>query len=356
MKKTILVTGAGGSAAYNFIHSLKIAKENIDVIGVDTNKEHLALSNADFKYLVPPNSNKNKYIEALNSIIEKHNVDLVHPQPDPEVYFIGKNRHLINTRTFLPSLETIENCQNKLKAINIFKRNSVRVAESYLINNENDLIKSFNKLKNKHQKIWIRATKGAGSKAALPVTELEHAKFWIDYWEKNKSLGYGNFMASEFLPGKEFAFQSIWKNGKIITSQARERKEYVFGNLTPSGQSSSPSVAVTVNRDDINEIATKAILSIDKKATGIFCVDIKENSDGKPCIIEINPGRFFTTSNFFSVAGCNMPYYYLKLALGEKLPDIKQYNALKQNLYWLRIIDMGFKLIDNKWDIDETYI
>ena len=154
-----------------------------------------------------------------------------------------------------------------------------------------------------------------------------------------------------FLPGKEFAFQSIWYNGKLVTSQARERVEYIFGNLTPSGQSSSPSVARTVHRADVNKTATSAILSVDPNATGVFCVDLKENKKGKPCVTEINAGRFFTTSNFFSCAGSNMPYYYIKMAFGEELPKLPKYNPIESNLYWVRMMDMGYKLVKNgEWN------
>lgn len=351
----ILVTGAGGSAAFNFIHSLKNSKEKYKIIGIDSNKFHLALSNADIKCLVPSNRQKEKYIRALNRIIDDYKVDLVHPQPDEEVLFLAENKTKINARIFLPNLGTIKKCQNKIETIKTLNENGVKTAKSYIINNRKELVLAFENLKKRSNKLWIRAIKGAGSKAALPVTEIQHAEFWIDYWVKNKGIGYGNFMLSEFLPGNEFAFQSLWKDGELVVSQARQRMEYVFGNLMPSGQSSSPAVAVTVHNEKVNKEATKAVLAIDAKATGVFCIDLKENSTGDPCIMEINAGRFFTTSNFFSVAGCNMPEYYVKLAFNKKLPKLKKYNALKPDLYWIRIIDMGFKLFKKKLGLEEKY-
>ena len=165
-----------------------------------------------------------------------------------------------------------------------------------------------------------------------------------------KGLTYGDFMACEFLPGREFAFQSLWKNGKLVTSMARERLEYIFGDLTPSGQSSSPSVARTVHGEDINEIATKAILTVDMNANGIFCIDMKENKDGIPCVTEINAGRFFTTSNFFAKLGINMPYIYVKLAYGDELPDSPKYDAAPEGYYWVRLMDKGPILVkEEKW-------
>jgi carbamoyl-phosphate synthase large subunit len=158
-------------------------------------------------------------------------------------------------------------------------------------------------------------------------------------------------MASEFLPGPEFAWQSLWHRGRLVTAQARQRLEYIFGNLTPSGQTSSPSVARTVNRDDINEIGQAAVNAVSAEPHGVFCVDMKEDANGRPKVTEINPGRFFTTSNFFAHAGSNMPAMYLELGqtgqLRQKPPRL---NPLPENLYWVRMIDMGFKLVrDGEW-------
>jgi len=275
MKNTIIVTGAGGSAAYNFIDSLKLIPDTYCIIGVDLNRHHLALSNADYKYLVPPLNQPQAYLNSLNQLIQKHQVSLVHPQPAPEVAFLSQHQKKLKAPVFLPKTETIRRCQDKFLAIAAFKQAEIPIAESYLINSAKDLKLAVKKLKTKHTKMWLRATHGAGSKAALPITDVDQGLSWIHYWEVNKGIGYGDFMLSEFLPGKEFAFQSLWQNGRLIVSQARERCEYVFGNLTPSGQSSSPSVAVTVHRDDVNQLASRAVLAIDPQATGIFCVDLK---------------------------------------------------------------------------------
>jgi len=347
--KRILVTGAGGPAASNFIKSLRMAPEKFYIVGTDINHYHLELSDVDKAYILPSVSSSN-YLRLLNQIIKKEKIELIHSQPDPEVIFLSENREKINTKVFLPAKKTIRICQNKIETYNILKKNNIPVGESYLVKNVKDLRKALRNLLKNHEKVWIRAIKGAGSRAALPIKYFEHAKMWIDYWEKMKKIGYGNFMVTEFLPGKEFAFQSLWKDGELIVSQARERLEYLFGNITPSGQTSTPSVAKTVHRNDINKIVTDGIKAIDPQATGIFCVDLKENKKGIPCITEINAGRFFTTSNFFSEAGLNMPYYYVKLAFGERLPKLKKYNPLPPNFYWIRQVDMGYKLIkEKKW-------
>ena len=347
----ILITGAGGSAAYNFHDSLKIAKEKYYVVGTDIKTYHLELFDANARYLIPPVSDTENYVEAINKIIEKEKIDFLHPQPDVEVAFWAKNTDKTSARTFLPASAEVELCHDKMQFNKVLKDKGVAAPKAFHVTDKSSLEQDLQDLLSKYPKVWIRAVRGAGSRASLPVNSTYQADAWIDYWKNFRGLDYEDFMVSEFLPGPEFAWQSLWYNGELITAQARERLEYIFGNLTPSGQTSSPSVAKTVNRDDINEIGQAAVRAVSDKPHGVYCVDMKEGSEGMPKVTEINIGRFFTTSNFFAHAGLNMPAMYLELAMTGKLTNKpQQLNALSNDLYWVRMIDMGFKLVkDGEW-------
>ena len=345
--KRILVTGAGGSAAINFIKSLRISPEEFYIIGSDINKFYIELSPVDKKYILPRATDKN-YVDILNDLIHRENIDMVHPQPDIEVKIISENREKIDAIVRLPNKKTIDICQNKFETNKILRNANVPVPDSYIVKSEEDLERYVEEIQSRHGlKVWIRAIRGAGSRAALPITNVKQAVMWIDYWKATRDVGYGDFMVAQYLPGKEFAWQSIWNDGELITSQARERMEYLFGHIMPSGQTSTPSLAVTVHRDDVNKIATRAVEAIDPNATGVFCVDLKEDEKGVPRVTEINAGRFFTTSNFFSEAGNNMPYYHVKLAFGEEIPKLSKYNSIPAGYYWVRVIDGGHKMIKN---------
>ena len=41
-----------------------------------------------------------------------------------------------------------------------------------------------------------------------------------------------------------------------------------------------------------------------------------------------------------------MPYYYVKIAFDESIPDLPKYNPIKKNLFWVRGMDMGYKLVN----------
>ena len=329
--KTVLVTGAGGNASQNFLRSI----HGFRLVGVDMSPYHLATSRLDARYLIG-RSDSPDYVDELNAIIDVEGVDFLHAQPDVEVECISQNREAIHAQTFLPPHESIVLCHNKYQTNQRLKEKGIPVPKSFLVERIEDIPDMLSEFRT--EKAWLRAVRGAGSRAALPVKTKRQAEEWIHYWRANRSLESKDFMLSEFLPGKEYAFQSLWMHGALVCSAARERMEYMFGNIMPSGQSSSPSIARSVHNQAVNKTAVRAIMATGHQ-DGIYCVDLKEDADGVPCVTEINIGRFFTTSNFFTEAGCNMPQIYLELGMGGEIPQMPRYDCVPENLYWVRGVD-----------------
>ena len=49
-------------------------------------------------------------------------------------------------------------------------------------------------------------------------------------------------------------------------------------------------------------------------------------------------------------AGANMPYEYVRLALGGSPNGLPRFDAVEPGLYWVRMIDMGYKLVrEGEW-------
>lgn len=329
--KNILVLGAGGSPATNFVRSLREAPEKFNLIGTDCNKYYIQRAETDRKYLVPPSSDKN-YFNILNDIIDEENIDFVHIQNDSEMPVISENREKINAKCFLPSKETVRTCLNKFDSFKAWEKNGVPQPKTVFLNNQEDLRTAFFTL---GKKIWIREISGAGGKGSLAVEDFDQAKYWISF---NK--GWGKFVAAEYLSPDTITWQSIWNNGKLIVAQTRKRLYWELGKVSPSGVSGATGAATTTSSSVLDSIALDAINAIDKKPNGIFSVDLTFNQDKVPIPTEINIGRFFTTHYFFTVAGLNMPYIYLKEAFGEDYTaPHKKINPLINDLMWIRGMD-----------------
>jgi len=339
--KRIMVTGAGGPASINFIMSLRISPEKIYIAGVDANVFRIHLAPVDSRFIVPKATEKS-YIDVLNEIVRKEDLDLIHAQPDVEVRILSKYRNRLEANVFLPSDETIRICQDKLESAKIWLKKDVPVARTIEIRSEEDIRRAFEEF---GSPIWIRARHGAGGRGSTPAYNIETAVSWINYW-KARGEDWG-FIAQEFLGGRNLAFHAIWKDGELVASMARERIEYIYPNLAPSGITGTPAVQRTIHDDRVNKIAVEAVLSVDSNFNGIACIDLKENNEGVPCVTEINVGRMFTTSFFFSYASKvlfkdyrgNFPYIYLKIAYKESIPSLPKFNVLPKDLYWIRHID-----------------
>jgi carbamoyl-phosphate synthase large subunit len=341
----ILVTGAGGAPGVNFIQSLREAPEPFFIIGTDINRYHLQWPNVDGRYLVPRCTDSG-YVDVLNDIIRREEINFIHGQPDVEVAALSENRDRIRAKNWLPSVQTVRILQDKLYSGRVWENAGLHRHETIVVQSREDVERAGDVL---GFPFWLRASTGAGGRGSTPVESVDAGAHWLAYWQ-GRGVDW-TFIAQEYLPGADFAFQSIWKDGALLTSQARERTEYIFPHLAASERTGTPIVAVTVHRDDVNQIATKAVRAIDQKATGIFCVDLREDRQGIPRPTEINCGRFFTTSLFFSRAGANMPYQYVKLGLGEDPGPMTTYNAVPAGLCWIRHVDCPAVLANFK-DLD----
>lgn len=340
---TVLITGAGGSATANVIDSLSRADTKYFVIGADASALRLHLSQASERCVVPLATNP-RFIESLNLASNRFGCQVLHVQPDPEVRRVSKDRHEIASRFFLPPDAAVQLAGDKGQFAVVMASAGVSVPESINFDTEESITEKTTEMLSRHERVWIRARVGAGARASLPVSRADQARAWIGWWTTEKGMRVSDFMASEMLPGREYAFQSVWQDGKLIVGQTRERVEYLYGFLAPSGQSSTPAVARTVKEQKVDDAAIRAVLALCPEPNGVFCVDIKCSVSGEPKVTEINAGRFFTTSNFFAAAGINMPDMAMRAALGEKLHPIGT-SPLSPNLYWVRMVDMGYQLV-----------
>jgi carbamoyl-phosphate synthase large subunit len=329
--KKILVCGAGGSPAINFIRSVRLMKEKVFLVGIDCNKYNLQRTETDIKLLVPKVSEPD-YLEILNDIIREYEIEFMHIQNDKEIEFISSNREKVKTKLFLPKNETVEICLDKFKSYQAWKKAGILVPKTILVKNHNDLKKAFKKL---GPKIWLRDIKGAAGQGSYPTDDFDEAVGWINF-----KKGWGHFTVAEYLSENSLTWMSIWYKGKLIVAQSRKRLYWEFSDRSPSGITGLTGTGVTFSDPKFDKLALRTIKAVDKNPHGIFSVDMTYNSKGIPNPTEINIGRFFTTHLFFSRAGLNMPEIFIKLAYGEKYPKPQKIlNPLPDGLVWIRGLD-----------------
>lgn len=332
IRKTLLITGCGGPAAQNAVSSLRLTGDHYRIVGADCDPFKLPLvPGFDRKYLVP-RADHDDYVPIVNRIIAAENVDLIHNLPDPEILAVSEKREKLDAQVFLPEHDALLRCYDKFAIKDILHQVGVGTARCIVVNERGDMQRALEEM---GPKVWIRAIHGAAGRGALPVEDLDLACMWIDFHG-----GWGSFMAEEFLPGRNLAWQAVYFHGELVGSIASERLQYVLPNAAPSGITGTASVLRIIDDDIVHEVGARAIAALDPNPHGAYGVDLKENAAAIPYITEINPGRFFQPSFLYAKAGYPLMLKYFELAFGIRDGiDIPVRARVPDGLYWIRGVD-----------------
>src|SRR5260370_3479920 len=117
--KSILVTGGGGSAGHNVCWSLRVSKDGRSLVltGSDVDRTSLELNMWLDSSFHLPGAHDRGYVAALNKVIESGKIELIMPQPDPEVDRVSVDRARIQARVFLPDTQTVSTCLANFAAL-----------------------------------------------------------------------------------------------------------------------------------------------------------------------------------------------------------------------------------------------
>lgn len=337
MAKRVLVLRAGTGSSNNLIRSLKAGDASLIVSGCHDDRFVLKKSPADRNYLIP-SLDQPKFLAALRRLIKTERVDLLIPSSDADVKTVSDLRDGIPCRLFLPAKALIDRCQDKFELTTFMRAHDLPAPVTYPVTDLDAIDEIFHRL-SPYTRLWCRMRAGTGSMGALPVKTPEQARSWMGYWADMRGVPVSSFTISEYLPGRDFAAQSLWKDGTLVLVKVCERISYFGGGNVPSGASSTPALAKLVDEPRVVDVCTRAIRALDDNASGVFGIDLKENARGVPCITEINAGRFFMITNIFDLTGKhNMAALYVRLALGEPV-EIRDEHDVAGDDYLVRDLD-----------------
>ena len=332
----VLVLGAGHGAASNLIRSLRAAP-GIEVIGAGADRFVLKKSPAPRNYLLPATADL-AFPSALQAVVAKEAIDLVLPGHDDDVRLLSDLRVALEGRVFLPSAGLIDLCQDKYRATLALRERGVPAPRTEAIAELDDVERIFAAL-GSPPRLWCRVRTGSGSRGAIPVARAAQARAWIEYWAEMRGVAVNTFTLSEYLPGRDFNAQALWRDGRLVLVKTCERLSYFGGGSQPSGQSSTPALARMVVEPDVVDVCTRAILALDPGATGVFSIDLQADAAGIPNVTEINAGRFAMITSFYDLTGRHsMAATCVRLARGEPVDVPDAYDTVEDH-YLVRDLD-----------------
>lgn len=339
----ILVTGVGGPTPRSFVRAVKLSESehagSFRFIGVDCNPLAYGLydrSLFDANHIVP-RADDPDYWPEINRIIVQEKIGGAVILPEAEVL---EWAHHSESRLEQPVNVHLPDYNLAVELVNKHR------LHKYL--GSSSLVPRFSRVDPEHfdygtlsdtvgSTFWIRSTEGSSGLGSLKIESEGALTQWISI-----NRGVKEFIATEYLPGRNLACKMLYFDGRLVRTACAERVEYIMAKVAPSGITGNTSFGRLVNEPELVKLSEEALESIASEAgtglNGIFTVDYKEDADGRPKITEINIRHVAFTSSI-AAGGANIPMDTLhQLFIGDLKPERIDYHY-EEGLIFLRDVD-----------------
>ena len=123
----ILVTGIGAIIGYGIINSLKAQnKYHVHLVGMDIYDDAYGQFLCD-KFYVAERADSPKYLDYINGVVKKENIDLILPGIEQDMYRLHELGDKVNTKIVLNNDLLINLSKDKLETFRFFKEKGINV-------------------------------------------------------------------------------------------------------------------------------------------------------------------------------------------------------------------------------------
>ncbi|MFZ4057674.1 MAG: hypothetical protein ACOYKE_06020 [Ferruginibacter sp.] len=351
---TILILGVGGPTPRSFVRAVKwhgdATATQFDFIGVDCNPLAYGLYDKALfsKTFLIPRADHPTYWETLNKIIRENNIDGAIVLPEVEVIEWAKNAATKlekKIKLHLPDYNLALELVNKHKLHALLSDTDYIPRFAHLNPKQYD----YNALKAAVGDVfWVRSTEGSSGLGSLKITGEDALHQWISI-----NPGVSEFIATEYLPGRNMGCKMLYFNGKLLRTACGERVVYIMSKVAPSGVTGNSAFGRLLNEPNLVKISQDALEKIAAKVGallhGIYTVDYKEAANGDAKITEVNIRHVAFTSSF-AAGGANIPLDTLKALFLENPEDMPTIHyQFEEGLIFVRDVD-GYPIVMKEAD------
>jgi glutathione synthase/RimK-type ligase-like ATP-grasp enzyme len=302
----LLLTGIGGPTPRSLARALRWHSryKPYRLIGTDINPQARDLYDRelyDQTYLVPPAGHPDYWPE-IEGLISKHNIEIALVQPELEVLAWAQRTEAggLPCKALLPSHALALALTDKGSMTAALEGTGLVPPSRLIAADEAELEQIGEAL---GYPFWIRATAGSSGLGSLKVENALALRQWIAI-----NPGVRQFIASQYLPGRNLACKLLYYEGQLLRAACAERVQYIMAKVAPSGVTGNTSFGRLLNEPSLVAQARQALACLfaatGAPAHGFFTVDFKEDAAGRPFITEINV-RHVAFSLCFAMAGAN---------------------------------------------------
>jgi carbamoyl-phosphate synthase large subunit len=288
-KRRVLVFPGGTEIGLEIWKSLRYCKE-ISLCSAGSNVSNHAPYVFGENFTVP-DVHEPGWIEALSSVIKKHNIDYVFPAHDDVVVALGQNAERIDAQIISSPLSTCLICRSKTKTYERFK-DILAVPKVFKKTSDVDRFP-----------VFVKPDIGQGSQDASKVEDLTSLELFL----KKKS----NLIISEYLPGKEYTVDCFTDRRKgLLFCGGRERIR-VRSGISVNSRPVNPKTSLQFKK-------MANVISRELEFHGAWFFQLKIDSLGTFKLLEIAPrisgamalnrvlGVNFALLSIFEKEGCDI--------------------------------------------------
>ena len=287
----VLIFPSGGENAYEIYDSLKY-NLSINIFGATSKNDYSEMIYEKNKLFIGKYNIADKnFFSNFNKLLKELSIDVVIPTHDTIAEFLAGNRNKLEAKVLTASAETSSICRSKIKTMQLFK-NEDFCPKFYL--NREDKIEKF--------PLFVKPDKGQGGQGVFCVKTLK------EYLQKMRE----NFIACEFLPGKEYTIDCFTDiKGKLRFCGKRTR-ENISNGISIRSRNCKEDKYIKNIAENINKRL---------KFIGAWFFQVKEDEEGQLKLMEV-ACRQAGTMMLFRNRGINFALLGIFTLLGKDIDII----------------------------------
>jgi carbamoyl-phosphate synthase large subunit len=291
----VLVTGAGGPSGVSILQAMAQAPVTMLAADIDPYGAGLYLVDAPRRAILPRGEDP-RFVDALLELCEREHVDVVIPTVDTELLPLAQARARYadaGVRLVLASEPTLAVCLDKWLLAERC-RDHVRVPVTVVVDH------AFAPAACTLPAI-VKPRSGSGSRGIHLLERRDE----LDALPRDATL-----LVQEHLPGTEYSLDVLARADGHVAGVVPRARLKVDSGIAVTGR--------TLHDERLDAFAREVAALIG--LTTVANVQVKEDADGLPALLEVNP-RFPGTMPLTVASGIDMPRLAIAEALGAAIPD-----------------------------------
>jgi carbamoyl-phosphate synthase large subunit len=317
--KVFIPSGAG---APGFAGIFRCLKENssMEVYAGDADADAYGKGLADHFFHAPA-SNTPAYAEWVINKAAAIQADVILPITTRELPILAEMKDQLHARGIAIPLTDAENLRianHKGRLYSFLRNRGHQVPVFWRVNALHELKAAIQEA-GRERRLFMKPAEGNGSRgvAVIEPESLEGKRDFLNEKPGAPHIGIadldrllpntftGEMLLSEFLPGKEFSVDVLANHGDVLYGLCRSRDKMSAG-ISVRG--------CFVRNEDILQMSRSFVKAL--HLHGPVGLQFRENAQGRPLLLEINPRLQGTVSSCLG-AGMNLPLDAVRLAMGQ---------------------------------------